>query len=378
MLVWIQNPFDNLPGEGFRKQRYWLMAEAFVRAGHRVVLWTADFSHASKTRRDAPPPMPGIEVRLVPTRPYAKNISLSRVISHREYARAWRNLAVNEPEKPQLVVTSFPTISSAAEAVRLARELGVKSVVDMQDAWPETFLRLVPRPLRPLARLALAPLQAKARKVLRQADRVTVVCDAYRTLVGRDDCFRAYLGVELSSVPPVAEVVRPRNVQRKVRLVYAGGLGRTYDLKTVVDAVTANREMELDVAGFGAAPAVPPDASGRVRFHGALGAAELFALLASADVGVVPMSAESGVGLPNKFFDYAAAGLGIVSSLGGESAVLLARYRCGASYGAGDVASFTAAVRKALTLSRGASRQMCEALFDARKIYDGYVAEVTR
>ena len=32
MTVWIQNPFDNLPCEGYRKQRYWLMAEAFARA----------------------------------------------------------------------------------------------------------------------------------------------------------------------------------------------------------------------------------------------------------------------------------------------------------------------------------------------------------
>lgn len=25
MNVWIQNPFDNLPVEGYRKQRFWLM-----------------------------------------------------------------------------------------------------------------------------------------------------------------------------------------------------------------------------------------------------------------------------------------------------------------------------------------------------------------
>ena len=42
MTVWIQNPFDNLPCEGYRKQRYWLMAEAFARAGHSVVLGQVD------------------------------------------------------------------------------------------------------------------------------------------------------------------------------------------------------------------------------------------------------------------------------------------------------------------------------------------------
>ena len=51
MTVWIQNPFDNLPCEGYRKQRYWLMAEAFARAGHSVVLWTSDFSHGAKAPR---------------------------------------------------------------------------------------------------------------------------------------------------------------------------------------------------------------------------------------------------------------------------------------------------------------------------------------
>ena len=51
MTVWIEAPFDSLPMEGYRKQRYWLMAEAFVRAGHRVVYWTSDFSHARKESR---------------------------------------------------------------------------------------------------------------------------------------------------------------------------------------------------------------------------------------------------------------------------------------------------------------------------------------
>ena len=39
MNVWIANPFDNLPPEGARPQRYWLMARAFARAGHAVTLW---------------------------------------------------------------------------------------------------------------------------------------------------------------------------------------------------------------------------------------------------------------------------------------------------------------------------------------------------
>ena len=100
MTVWIQNPFDGLPFEGGRKQRYWLMSEAFLRAGHRVVYWTADFSHATKGRRPPVPPgaaPDGMEVRFVPTRPYPSNVCLARQRSHRAYAAEWKRMALADP-----------------------------------------------------------------------------------------------------------------------------------------------------------------------------------------------------------------------------------------------------------------------------------------
>ncbi|MBR1921951.1 MAG: glycosyltransferase WbuB, partial [Kiritimatiellae bacterium] len=87
MRVWIENPFDGLPVEGHRPQRYWLMAEAFARAGHAVTLWTSDFSHATKLPRRLTQAGPdAFALRLVATRPYARNVSLARIRSHRAYA----------------------------------------------------------------------------------------------------------------------------------------------------------------------------------------------------------------------------------------------------------------------------------------------------
>ena len=157
-----------------------------------------------------------------------------------------------------------------------------------------------------------------------------------------------------------------------MKLVYSGNLGCTYDLSTVLRAVEQNEDFELDVAGFGD---FATDCS-RVRFHGCLAAAELASLLRSCDVGIVPMRDESFVGVPNKMFDYAAAGLAIVSSLTGESAELLHKYACGITYRAGDAASLAEAVRQAGCLSKGASRQLCEREFDAKRIYGDYVRKV--
>lgn len=371
MTVWIQNPFDGLPFEGGRKQRYWLMSEAFLRAGHRVVYWTADFSHATKGRRPPVPPgaaPDGMEVRFVPTRPYPSNVCLARQKSHRAYAAEWKRMALAAPgERPSLLVTSMPTISAAEAALEVARRFGARVVVDVQDAWPETFERLFPRCARLLARAALAPWRRRARRIYREADVVTGVCDRYRELTGRSDYYRAYLGIER-----VGEAAPQRAADGVVRLVYSGNLGRSYDLETVVRAVAGDPAMELDVAGFGGFSSDGP----RVRFHGLLSASALAELYSRCDVGVIPMRDESWVGVPNKMFDYAAAGLRIVGSLGGETAALIAKYGCGATYEPGDAASFAEAVRGCAGIGRGASLSLCEAEFDAVRIYDNYVQRI--
>ena len=364
MRVWLQNPFDNLPSEGRRKQRYWLMAEAFVAAGHEVVLWTSDFSHATKRPRVAAPVSPArITVRLVPTRPYAKNVSLARLRSHADYARTWERLARAEAQRPDLIVASLPTISGAEAAVRLARHFGARLVVDVQDAWPETFERLAPRGLRWLARLLLAPLRRRARRTYRAADLVTGVCDRYRVLVGRADYHRAYLGIEASA--PAA-----REGHEGLALVYAGNLGVSYDLATIVAAVRADETLTLDVAGSGDFACDCP----RVRFHGLLDQASLARLFARCDVGVVPMRDDSWVGVPNKLFDYAAAGLRIVSSLRGETEALLARHGLGVCYAAGDPAALARAAHDAAALP---VRPLPDEL-SAATIYRTYVATVLK
>ena len=384
MVVWIQNPFDNLPAEGYRKQRYWLMCEAFVRAGHQVVFWTSDFSHANKARRDVRRETGdgGIEVRLIPTMPYPKNVCLKRIASHRAYAWEWVRVVRSLPgfpnlaNVPSLIVTSTPTLSAATAALGLGRMFGAKVVVDVMDAWPETFERLAPKGLRWLTKPFLAGMYRTARRIYREADLVTGVCERYRKLTGRDDYCLAYHGIELKR-----EEGRGKREEgwfagatRKIRLVYAGNLGKTYDLATVVRAVEANVDFELDVAGFGEFKCNCP----RVRFHGLLSEQDLQTLLGRCDVGIVPMRPDSWVGVPYKFCDYSQAGLAIVSSLGGESSALLEKYRCGVTYNAGDAASLVAAIRKAMLSGRGSSRTMCAAEFDAVRIYDNYVFRVSQ
>lgn len=383
MKVWIENPFDNLPCEGYRPQRYWLMARAFAAAGHEVTLITSDFSHANKAPRQGVGEGDGFRLVLLPTRPYARNVCWVRVRSHRAYAAtfaAWARRTAAETGRPDLLIVSTPPLATGAVAIALRQEFGCRLVVDVQDAWPETFGRLfatsrLGRLARAcgLAYLLLAPMRRAARRLYRAADCVTGVAERYAVLV-RQAGAREYRlfrhGVQLTAGVPTVKPARPA-------LVYAGTLGVGYDLGPVIDAVKAEPDWTFDVAGAGERLAEWQARAGdcpRIRFHGYLGATALAAVLDSASIGVIPMRDDSFVGLPYKLGDYAAHGLRVVTSLGGECAALLQQYQVGATYVGGDVASLTVAVRQVLALqpdSAGLAQEL-----DAARIYADYVRQL--
>ena len=375
MNVLIQSPFDNLPCEGFRKQRYWLMAEAFVAAGHRVSYFTTDFNHGTKRRRAASSGMvDGIDVHLVPTPPYSKNVSLLRVFSHAAYARRFER-AASRVASPDIVISATPTLGAAMAAMRIARRAGAKFAIDIQDAWPETFYRLLPRGLTWLGKVLLAPMHRAAKRLYREADMVTGVSERYRMLSGRTDFSVSYHGIEVAGNAASSERRRPGAI------VYAGNLGEGYDLETVIAAVGRDSSLTLDIAGSGPREAMLRKAAsnlvaeGRVSFHGYLSREKLDELLRSSSIGVIPMRDDSWVGLPYKLCDYLVAGLPVASSLHGECGALLEREKLGFTYEYGSPASLLDAVRR-INESGIAGTAKLPSSLDASRIYADYVNRI--
>lgn len=355
MIFWINNPFDNLPGEGRRPQRYSLLCRALVKAGHQVVLWSSDFAHALKRPRrlpaiyDAPE---GFQVRLIPTPRYEDNIGLRRAWSHRRYAKNWRRIAIaavesGELEAPHVVLTSWPPIETAAVARHFRKKWHCKVVVDIMDAWPENFYRLFPGPAwlrNGLARLCLAPLHRAAKKAYRKADAVTGVGLTYLNLAMKYGCkaprHLCYHGIMRMNNGAFRYAL---DESEALRLIYVGNMGRSYDLMTVVRVVKrlaeAGERIRLDLAGTGPKePILRREAKGceSIRFYGYLSNEDMQQLLSDSDVAVVPMFPDSFVAVPYKLADYTSAGLPMVCCLTGETQRLIERYGAGTMYRAGD------------------------------------------
>ena len=193
MKVWIVNPFDNLPVEGFRPQRYWLMAEAFAQAGHDVTFWTQTWSHARKRARELAADCGGgahgrkFALEFVPVPGYGRNICIKRIWSHWRFARNWaasaRRALRGEGSAPQMIVVSSPPLFIGREVRRFCAETGARYVVDIMDAWPETFERVAPHWalgwMRRLARgnyVNAAAVTAVARRYLDLAESYGAKC----------------------------------------------------------------------------------------------------------------------------------------------------------------------------------------------------------
>ena len=394
MNVWIVNPFDNLPLEGYRPMRFWLMSEAFRKAGHKVVYWTSDFSHANKKKRvlDSGVEAP-FDIEILETEPYFKNVSLRRLKSHRKLAKTFLKVAREairngRCKAPDLIIASSPPLGLVDASHTIASETGAKVIVDIMDAWPETFERVVPRFL-------LWPLRRLARRNYLRAAAITTVADNYvelaRSYGFSKDIRRFYHGITKGDSPrspqgdsphPSSLIPHPSTGTVPLRIVYAGNMGRSYDLETAVEAVGELGALAtLDIAGKGEQEAslkalVEKKGIKGVTFHGYLSEAELGELLKRSDVGLVPMDPSSCVGIPYKLADYAKSSLAIVSSLGGESARLLKEYGAGVPYSFGDPASLVEAVeslRSRLAEMRRASSKMLDEQFDSCRIYDSYV-----
>ena len=375
MKVWLVNPFDNTPMEGYRPQRYWLMGRAFRRAGHEVVYWTSDFSHATKRKRELVASVDDdIAVEMLETKPYSRNVCLSRIRSHQRLAREWTRRAETKADKPDVVIASMPPLGLCDAARKFAARCGALFIADVQDAWPETFERILPGFV-----FSLLGLRRVARRIYTESDGVSAVAKRYADLARKYGC-KVPAAVFGHSIEGYGAIGGKRVCDGVLHLAYIGNMSLSYDLETVIRCVSGMDDVTLDIAGNGPDRQRLMDLAGRLksgrsnfRFHDYLNEAELANLLLTCDAGVIPMFPDSCVGVPGKMADYAAAGLKVVECLGGETAALVDRFGVGTHYHAGDAASLRKAIDSLRNIGNENAMAEFAGNFDATQVMDGYV-----
>lgn len=409
MRVWIINPFGPFPGEPVRNGRFASLAYALTDAGHEVVWWASDFSHRYKRKVDigrvqAAGAERGVDIQFLPVPSYKRNISLQRLWSHRAYGRSLRR-AIQDAEPPDVITASAPPLDSALEATCFGSTRGIPTVVDIQDQWPDTFTRALPRIAQPLSRIVFRSYYQAERSAYQRANALIGVAQGYlnRGLeVGGAKTHTDVLGlgVQLAEFDEAMDNARSRPDRKWIKpenetwILYGGSLSHSYDFKTIFRAAQRCREAFGDRVrfiiagdgdlGFKAREIHESLALDTVSMPGFLPLAEWAELLFQADVGLIATFPQALIYMPNKFYDYLSAGVAILNTLPGECGTLVTDSGCGLNYEAGNADSLFEAIRRVVErpderrAMGAAARQLAEARFDRGVISAKYVEFLER
>lgn len=263
-----------------------------------------------------------------------------------------------------IVVRDLPL---APTAIRVGRRLGVPVVLDMAENYPAMIRAIYEhgrqRPLDHLVRNPAA-VQAIERWVLARIDHVVVVVEESgerlealglapdAITVARNTPPRS----RVESIPKKDLDSEPSGNGRPLRLVYLGLMEAPRGLEVVIDGLAElasdGAEVSLDLIGNGRdlelfrARVGRLDLTDRVVFHGFRPYEEALRTVADADVGLVPHIANESwnTTIPNKLFDYMAAGLPVITSDARPAARIVRETGAGAVYESRDPADFASAV----------------------------------
>jgi glycosyltransferase involved in cell wall biosynthesis len=405
MKVWLIQHGEYLPTqEGTRPMRMAMLGRALVAQGHSVLWWSSTFSHLGRSLVYSEDRQIELSSGFVWTGlhagAYENNISLDRYRHHRRLTRRFRSLAALHLP-PDAIVAAFPIPDLALAAVNYARARNVPCIVDVLDLWPEVFLERVGRPLRGIAKVLLTPWYRTASAALREADCLVACSQGYldwalhlarRTPSAQERVFY------LSCADDGAVCTRPesqrildlrKRLLGKIVFTYLGSFGYAYDLALVCEAARRFGESTIAnvhfvLAGGGQRYESLCKYAGSlstVTLTGWLNGDETRALLDMSDVGLIPRSGTLN-NLPNKAFEYMAAGLPILSSLEGEMVDIIRQYNIGFSYAFNSLDEFCSYVMRlaenpVMRSDQGANaKRLFAERFQQAVIYDGYARHV--
>jgi glycosyltransferase involved in cell wall biosynthesis len=399
MNIWLLQIGEPYPFmKDVRLMRTGLLSQYLAQRNHNVLWWGSNFYHPRKqllsTSETDEYFSPNLCVRLLEGIPYKSNISVRRYMHHRKVARRFADLAELQ-SPPDLIVASLPLHDLACEAVKYAKRHHIPIVIDVRDLWPDFFLEYVPTPMKPIARRLLSQDYAKTRYALENADSIISISNDYLAWAfsyakrsrntQKDKVF--YIGAQalLTSVD-VERMAKPdwlSSLGGKIVFGFIGTFGKTYDLDLIVKAAQYFHDQGLDdvhflIAGDGEEyPEIAKRSNGltNVTLTGWLGNDEISHFLSSIHVGLVPYMDQAPQSLPNKPFQYLAAGVPIISSLQGELNDILTGHDVGFTYEPENLGSFVDIVKifttntaRRIAMGDNALR-VFQRFFDADTIY---------
>ena len=363
MRILLLNPYGPLPPEGWRKYRNILLGEALAKKGHEVVWLASKFSHHFKKYRDGDfcdTEVNNFTIKYVKTTSYKKNIGLGRLWFELSYCvNAYKSI----DDEFDLIIATDPSQFVGALGRILANKYNAKLILDLMDEWPELFERATSYKLRYVAKVIVPFFKLLRKKNYKRADGVIALGKNYLNLaksLARKNTPNEliYNGMDVeqfkiwSHDTDISSPINTEKDDESIWCVYAGSLGvsgNNYDLPAIIEAAKYFNKLDTRykflIAGAGAGKKyileeISKNSLANIFFLGSLEPKQLAAIYFKCDIGLAVYGPGSNVDMPDKLYDYTAAGLAIISSLTGEAKETIFSNNIGVYYEANNHKEF--------------------------------------
>lgn len=226
--------------------RFRFIADLLAADGFEVDLITSTFQHWYKEHRDIENHVyrdHAFNVKFIEEPGYAKNLDLARITSHRSAGKNLRKYFASLSESYDLLYVQIPPNNIARICAEYARDSHVPLVVDVNDLWPEAMRMVIDIPI--LSDIAFHSFKRDAEFVYQSLTAVVGTSDEYaaRPSFDRKEPYQhitVYVGNDLRVFDRgveahSSEIDKPAD---ELWVSYAGTLGASYDLDTLIKAAS--------------------------------------------------------------------------------------------------------------------------------------------
>jgi glycosyltransferase involved in cell wall biosynthesis len=409
MRVWILQTGEPLHiDEGNpRPMRAMNLANTLVNKGHKVTLWSSGFYHQEKRHRSKNFKRIRIndklEIRLIPSPGYKRNVSISRLIDHFVLALNLQRQLDLQRVLPDVAFLGYPPIESAFVMTQWLKKRKIPCMLDVKDQWPSVLVQSAPKLIQPVARFILSPYYSIAKKTMRDSTGICTMSDGFINWsleffnrAKNDFDFIAPLTSpnEFLTDTQVEEAVlwwSKKGIENNgsCRIMFVGSFSRAFDFDTIF--IVANKLSEKNIncefvlCGYGELVhnlQAKASKCRNVKVIEWIDSSKIVALSQMSTAFIAPYknSPDFIISIPNKIIDALRLGLLLLSPLKGEVANLIKSNKVGFTYN--DSESLSVYIQSLIDnyklqekISTNA-KELYNKEFEFNKIYDGLVSHL--